>query len=150
MSIWRLPHILIIQLKRFSYKFGHYSNKIDNLVEFPLEGLNLQPYMPVEPEDGPAVYDLYGVINHMGQLFDGHYNAYARLLTAHDSRLADIDWRFFDDAHVKFWVDSHIVGANAYLLLYRRRDTPFSLHRPLAPPLPLHTPEENDTEEESL
>lgn len=53
-------------------------------------GLNLQPYMSVEPEDGPAIYDLYGVINHMGRLLGGHYTAYARLLSTQDTRRSDI------------------------------------------------------------
>ncbi|KAK3877709.1 hypothetical protein Pcinc_017596 [Petrolisthes cinctipes] len=143
MSVWRLPHILIIQLKRFSFKYVLYSDKIDKFVQYPVRGLNLQPYMSVEPEDGPATYDLFGVINHMGRLLGGHYTAYARLLATQDTRRSEIDWRFCDDSRVNFCPESRVVNEQAYLLLYRRRDTPFSLHRSLAPP---HTPEENGTD----
>lgn len=134
MSVWRLPHILIIQLKRFSFKYVLYSDKIDKFVQYPVRGLDLQPYMSAEPEDGPALYDLYGVINHMGRLLGGHYTSYARLVSKHDSRQSEIDWRLFDDSRVTFCHESRVVNEQAYLLLYRRRDTPFSMHRPLPPP----------------
>lgn len=46
--------------------------------------------MSGEPEDGPTIYDLYGVINHMGRLLGGHYTSYARLVAKHDSRQSEI------------------------------------------------------------
>lgn len=145
MSVWRLPHILIIQLKRFSYNYDLSPRKIDTPVQYPVKALNLQPYMPVEPEDGPPIYDLYGVINHIGEAGDGHYNAYARLLSAHDNNIPEVNWRFFDDIQVSSTSESNVVNQKAYLLLYRRRGTnPLSLPGPLTPPLPgTHTPEEN-------
>lgn len=36
MSIWRLPHTLIIQLKRFSFRNFIWRDKIDKMVEFPV------------------------------------------------------------------------------------------------------------------
>ena len=36
MSIWRLPTVLIIQLKRFSFKYVLYSDKIDKFVQYPI------------------------------------------------------------------------------------------------------------------
>ncbi|KAK7077081.1 Ubiquitin carboxyl-terminal hydrolase 19 [Halocaridina rubra] len=146
MSIWRLPHVLIIQLKRFSFKYVLYSDKIDKFVQYPIRGLNLRPYMSVEPDDGPAIYDLYGVINHMGRLLGGHYTAYARTVAKHDSRLSEIDWRLFDDSRVNFCQESRVVNEQAYLLLYRRRDTPFVISRPLPPPAPV-SQEENSSEQ---
>jgi hypothetical protein len=35
MSIWRLPHTVIIQLKRFSFRNFIWRDKIDKMVEFP-------------------------------------------------------------------------------------------------------------------
>ncbi len=38
-----------------------------------------QFYIGNRPEnEPPAVYDLYGVINHYGGILGGHYTAYAR------------------------------------------------------------------------
>lgn len=146
MSVWRLPHILIIQLKRFSFKYVLYSDKIDKFVQYPIRGLNLRPYMSGEPEDGPTIYDLYGVINHMGRLLGGHYTSYARLVAKHDSRQSEIDWRLFDDSRVNFCPESRVVNEQAYLLLYRRRDTPFSVHRALPLLIPA-TLEEDGSEQ---
>ncbi len=44
MDIWRLPPILVIQLKRFQYT--NYSRmKLRNLVNFPINGLDLSPWI---------------------------------------------------------------------------------------------------------
>lgn len=49
MEIYRVPRILIISLKRFKtsrnrYGFGG-GQKIDTLVEFPLEGLDMRQFV---------------------------------------------------------------------------------------------------------
>ena len=40
LDLWSLPEILVIHLKRFSYSH-RFRDKIDALVNFPLEGLDL-------------------------------------------------------------------------------------------------------------
>lgn len=40
LDLWSLPEILVIHLKRFSYSH-RFRDKIDALVKFPLEGLDL-------------------------------------------------------------------------------------------------------------
>ena len=85
MSIWRLPHILIVQLKRFSFKYVLYSDKIDKFVQYPVRGLDLSPYMSEGANTESCLYDLYGVCNHMGRLLGGHYTAYARTMASHTS-----------------------------------------------------------------
>lgn len=65
--------------------------KLGQLVRFPLKGLDLKKtrgklavdlcgeLSPQEEGEIPApVYDLYAVVNHMGEAFMGHYTAYAR------------------------------------------------------------------------
>lgn len=90
LSLSRLPPVLLIHLKRFSFK-GPFTDKIEKLVEFPLKGLDLTNYMPpplppgvdrtgtqTYPPDDPRLqippyrYDLYGVTNHFGSLSSGH------------------------------------------------------------------------------
>lgn len=56
------------------------------------------------------------------------------------------DWRLFDDSRVNFCPESRVVNEQAYLLLYRRRDTPFSVHRPLPLLIPA-TPEEDGSQQ---
>lgn len=88
LSLSRLPPVLLIHLKRFSVK-GHFTEKIETFVDFPLRGLDLTNYMPpplppgvgggqtLSPDDPraqipPYRYDLYGVTNHYGTLSSGH------------------------------------------------------------------------------
>ena len=70
-------------------------SKINSLVQFPLEGLDIARYFvprPAAPSEPPALYDLYAVANHMGTMRGGHYTAYAKG--------ADELWREFDDERV--------------------------------------------------
>uniref|UniRef100_A0A6A7FSR5 ubiquitinyl hydrolase 1 n=2 Tax=Hirondellea gigas TaxID=1518452 RepID=A0A6A7FSR5_9CRUS len=139
MSLWKLPPVLIVQLKRFSFKYVLYSDKIDKFVQYPIRGFDVSPYISPGGGDGRSTqYDLYGVVNHMGRLLGGHYTAYARTLNAHDTDFA-IDWRLFDDSRVSNIREENVVNDQAYLLLYRRRGTPFTL-----PDLP--APEEEEPE----
>lgn len=53
----------------------HNLPQLETPVEFPLEGLDMQPYMlqpqqPVQqqPQPGPLLYDLFAVSNHFGGL----------------------------------------------------------------------------------
>jgi ubiquitin carboxyl-terminal hydrolase 8 len=90
LSLSRLPPVLLIHLKRFSFK-GPFTDKIEKLVDFPLKGLDLTNYMPpplppgvdragtqTYPADDPRMqippyrYDLYAVTNHFGSLSSGH------------------------------------------------------------------------------
>ena len=44
LDLWTLPDTLVVHLKRFSYsRFSR--DKLDTLVEFPLQGLNLRQYL---------------------------------------------------------------------------------------------------------
>ncbi len=101
LSLARLPPVLLIHLKRFSVK-GHFTEKIETAVDFPLKNLDLTNYMPSPLPPGvggipalssddpraqlpPYRYDLYGVTNHFGTLSSGHCKSsfptyYQRLL----------------------------------------------------------------------
>jgi ubiquitin C-terminal hydrolase len=81
MVLWRLPDILTIHLKRFrsSHKFRE---KITTKVNFPLTGLDMREWCHLESQivqdqtSGESyVYDLIGVLNHLGSIAGGHYVA---------------------------------------------------------------------------
>eukprot|EP00903_Cladosiphon_okamuranus_P012270 g11508.t1 len=170
LEFWRLPPVLIIHLKRFSYDtYGGWAasrEKIEDFVTFPVRGLDMQHLerevqaraanapkeefpspacsggpevdqhqeeqtlkaaapsfttQPGRPEQQPttsstpAVYDLWGVVNHYGGLGGGHYTAYA--LNVIDKR-----WYEFSDDRVSV-VDNEadLVTSAAYVLFYSRR-----------------------------
>jgi ubiquitin carboxyl-terminal hydrolase 4/11/15 len=76
-ELWKTPDILIMHLKRFS-SGGFRRDKIDVLVDFPIEGLDLSSRV-LETQDGKdEVYDLIAVDDHWGGLGGGHYTAFAK------------------------------------------------------------------------
>lgn len=123
-KITMMPSVLIIVLKRH-YNMNNQLGKNNVLVEFPLRGLNIYPYM----EDGDILnsqkiygstdntYNLYGVVNHMGSLGGGHYNAFCKKKG---------EWYGFDDEKVyyldktKMDIQKVLNSNHAYILFYKR------------------------------
>jgi len=102
LSISRMPHVLIIHLKRFSSN-GMWRDKINTLVKFSsmidlttygpkLDGPLAENKLPIIAESTPPFrYSLYAVANHYGSLTSGHYTAF----------VGDTDnqhWSKFDDS----------------------------------------------------
>ncbi|KAF5401413.1 Ubiquitin carboxyl-terminal hydrolase 4, partial [Paragonimus heterotremus] len=111
-DLWSLPKVLVIQLKRFRSTLRS-RDKIDCLVDFPIRGLDLTPWV-VRNTNERYIYDLIAVSNHMGYLGGGHYTAYA--LNEPTKR-----WYVFDDASTRMIDESKVVTSAAYVLIYRRR-----------------------------
>jgi len=126
MDIWRLPDILILNLKRFAYVSGTFE-KIDQMVSYPLHALDMSNYVRLEVPAGltqsstalQRAYDLYAVVFHAGSMESGHYTTCCVHEAEGNSR-----WLMFDDEQV-FEVTGDVaktvVSRNAYLLFYRRR-----------------------------
>ncbi|XP_074646893.1 ubiquitin carboxyl-terminal hydrolase 15-like isoform X2 [Tubulanus polymorphus] len=112
-DLWQLPNILVIHLKRFSYN-RYLRDKLDTFVEFPVKGLNLKKLL-INPNHGPALYDLLGVVNHYGGMGGGHYTAYAKNKDLNE-------WYYFDDSSVSQSSEDAVVTKAAYVLVYQRRD----------------------------
>ncbi|KAI5123494.1 hypothetical protein M0805_008862 [Coniferiporia weirii] len=129
LSISRLPPVLLIHLKRFTTK-GHFTDKLETYVDFPLKGLDLTNYMPPPLPPGserkssapislddprsqvpPYKYDLYAVTNHFGTLSSGHYTAFV------NSRG---NWLYCDDSRISSADAREVVGKPAYVLYYKR------------------------------
>ncbi|TNN38917.1 Ubiquitin carboxyl-terminal hydrolase 19 [Liparis tanakae] len=135
--LWRLPNVLIIQLKRFSFRSFIWRDKINDMVDFPVRNLDLSKFCIGQKDEmqQPPVYDLYAVINHYGGMIGGHYTAYARLPSNNNSQRSDVGWRLFDDSTVTMVEESQVVTRYAYVLFYRRRNSPVErtprFHRPM-------------------
>ncbi|CAH2035036.1 unnamed protein product [Thlaspi arvense] len=111
LDLWKLPDILVIHLKRFTYS-RYFKNKIDTFVDFPIHDLDLSKY--VMNKDGQSyLYELYAISNHYGGLGGGHYTAYAKLMDENK-------WYDFDDSHVSSVNESDIKTSAAYVLFYQR------------------------------
>uniref|UniRef100_A0A8C8SYV7 ubiquitinyl hydrolase 1 n=1 Tax=Pelusios castaneus TaxID=367368 RepID=A0A8C8SYV7_9SAUR len=146
LMLWRLPNVLIIQLKRFSFRSFIWRDKINDMVDFPVRSLDLSKFcIGHKEEQQPPTYDLYAVINHYGGMIGGHYTAYARLPSDKNSQRSDVGWRLFDDSTVTTVDESQVVTRYAYVLFYRRRNSP--VERPPQGQPPEHRPDMASTAE---
>jgi len=113
LDIWRLPEILIIHLKRFTYN-RFTKNKLETIVDFPIEDLNLSTYIIHNDGAVSHKYMLYAVSNHYGGMGGGHYTAFVQDGRRHR-------WYEFDDSHVSpVSREDQLKTSAAYLLFYRR------------------------------
>ncbi|KAL2164269.1 hypothetical protein VTH06DRAFT_3485 [Thermothelomyces fergusii] len=113
-DLWKTPDILVVHLKRFSSS-GLRRDKLDILVDFPVEGLDLTKRVINKEEGKEEVFDLIAVDDHWGGLGGGHYTAFAK-------NFFDGEWYEYNDSSVSKQKDtSRVVTSAAYLLFYRRR-----------------------------
>jgi Ubiquitin carboxyl-terminal hydrolase len=143
MSLWRLPPVMIIHLKRFQFT-ATMRRKLQDLVVFPTEGLDLSRFLAStnhpnntqatddqdntsvrngnqecdsgeDDEPSNSLYDLYGVVHHHGALSAGHYVA---------SLKSEVNgqWRLFNDAQIFDIHVREVIDPSAYILFYVRRD----------------------------
>ncbi|CAN3353230.1 ubiquitin carboxyl-terminal hydrolase 12 [Diutina catenulata] len=111
-QLWQCGEIVTIHLKRF-HSARAFADKIEMVVDFPIEGLDLSSYVAGPGDD--HIYDLIGVDNHYGGLGGGHYTAAAK-----NNR--DGKWYYYNDARVTP-LDSpeEVITGAAYLLFYHKR-----------------------------
>ncbi|XP_066491255.1 ubiquitin carboxyl-terminal hydrolase 8 isoform X2 [Tiliqua scincoides] len=108
-EIWKLPPVLLVHLKRFSYD-GRWKQKLQTSVDFPLESLDLSQYV-IGPKSTLKRYNLFAVSNHYGGLDGGHYTAYCK-------NAAKQRWHKFDDHEVSEISSSSVKSSAAYILFY--------------------------------
>ncbi|KAJ6662639.1 hypothetical protein lerEdw1_011776 [Lerista edwardsae] len=111
-KVQHFPEILCIHLKRFRHEVM-FSTKIGTHVSFPLEGLDLQPFLAKDSPAQIVMYDLLSVICHHGTASNGHYIAYCR-------NNLNNRWYEFDDQSVTEVTESTVQNAEAYVLFYRK------------------------------
>ncbi|KAM4096275.1 hypothetical protein ACJW30_08G093200 [Castanea mollissima] len=111
LDLWRLPEILVIHLKKFSYsRFS--KNKLETYVDFPIDNFDLSPYISQINGMSCNRYMLYAVSNHYGSMGGGHYTAFVH----HGGD----QWYDFDDSLVHPISQEKIKSSAAYVLFYRR------------------------------
>lgn len=98
-----MPPVLIITLNRFKYT-KVFRTKLDNLIEYPLYDLQINN----------DVYDLYGIINHIGTLNNGHFTSILKIMNNNLS----YDWMSFNDTNYDIIPENKVVNKNAYILVY--------------------------------
>lgn len=113
-QLWSTGDLLTIHLKRFQ-SARHFSDKIDMVVDFPIEGLDMGEFVSSNLDGEPLIYDLVAVDEHYGGLGGGHY-------TASGKNFRDGKWYKFNDGRVSALNDAKdCVTSAAYLLFYKKR-----------------------------
>ncbi|XVF24583.1 hypothetical protein REPUB_Repub13aG0140400 [Reevesia pubescens] len=112
LDLWRLPEVLVIHLKRFSYSRSM-KHKLETFVNFPVHDLDLTNYVADKRSSRSQLYELYALTNHYGGMGSGHYTAHIKLLD--ENR-----WYNFDDSHISPINEEDVKSAAAYVLFYRR------------------------------
>jgi len=122
LSLYKLPQILVIQLKRFRFhQQTGTRTKITAGISYPIEGLDLSPF--VGKQKHPPIYNLYAVANHHGTCQDGHYTS--SVMDGYGQ------WHLFDDEQVIDIKESRVANSisTAYVLFYMRADLPTAISR---------------------
>ncbi|MCL7043858.1 hypothetical protein MKW94_022782, partial [Papaver nudicaule] len=112
LDLWRLPEVLVIHLKRFSYSRSM-KHKLETFVNFPIHDLDLTNYVAHKSSSKRQLYELYALSNHYGGMGSGHYTAHIKL--PDENR-----WYNFDDSHISPINEEDVKSAAAYVLFYRR------------------------------
>ncbi len=141
-TITRAPQFLLVHFKRFSASKTEQARKVHTPIDFPLHGLNIEPYMipPPTPDVArqvaklsggdaatvdpavtpPYLYDAYAVMRHLGRSGNGgHYISLVK-------DTARGCWRKFDDDRAtdfdpnKLKGDQRLQNEQAYLVFYAR------------------------------
>ncbi|KZC14564.1 PREDICTED: uncharacterized transmembrane protein DDB_G0289901-like [Dufourea novaeangliae] len=115
-SIQKFPKILVIHLKRFS-PMERFRGKLNVTVDFPLTGLDLSAF--AAPRVPGCTYNLYGVANHSGTTYSGHYTAYCK-------HPYSGEWHEYNDSRVSVVPARSVVTSEAYVLFYEQQ--PHSSH----------------------
>lgn len=108
--LWKSPLYLIICLKRYTNS----NTKINNLIKFPINNLDLSIYCK-EYCDDDSKYDLYGVCNHTGGTIGGHYFSFVKNMND--------KWYCYNDLTVTEIPESSIITQHAYCLFYQKKNS---------------------------
>jgi len=106
-SLYKLPKVLVVHLKRFS-PTERFRSKLSSTVTFPLTSLDVSRF---SDSPGRSTYSCYAVSNHSGTLYSGHYTAYAK-------NPRTCEWHYFNDSRVSKSSSSSVISNEAYLLFF--------------------------------
>ncbi|KRY51489.1 Ubiquitin carboxyl-terminal hydrolase 20 [Trichinella britovi] len=107
----KTPQILCIHIKRFRHEASS-SFKLNNRIDFPLEGLDLSDFVQGRSSD-LHTYNLVAVISHSGNADGGHYVSYCM-------NHSNYRWYLFDDETVTAVDPCTVENVEAYVLFYEK------------------------------
>ena len=102
-----LPEYMIIDLKRFNNRM----QKVKTRVDVPLKGADFSRYV-CGYNRNKYIYDVYGVIMHVGGVDSGHYTCN---ILGEDGK-----WREMNDTSIREINEREVINANAYCIFYKK------------------------------
>ena len=110
-GFWDIPRVFVVNLSRFS----PLGQKIQHPIDFPINKLDMTPYISGYNSDA-YVYELYGIVNHLGNINNGHYTAFVKN--------SENIWHHYDDEVIKKVSDEKVLKTQyAYCLFYRQKNS---------------------------
>lgn len=103
--IEQVPQLLVIQLKRFNTKIDYKTGKTEK------KKITMMVELPAETSLKGKDFELFGVVNHYGEIDKGHYTACVK-------RPTDQQWFLYDDEKVKPIGFKEVNTEGAYILFY--------------------------------
>jgi ubiquitin C-terminal hydrolase len=111
MSIWKLPTVVVLNLKRFDNSSKKTMKPLKPMSQFPID---LASVFSEDSPEGKAVthYTVRGVVDHHGNQFAGHY-------TAQCKNPSSGQWAIFDDEAVTE-IPAPTFGSSTYIVFMER------------------------------
>ena len=106
---WSLPKIMIIDVKRYDI----YGKKLNVLITTEFDNVDFSKYVAGYNKSS-YVYDLYGVCNHSGGTFGGHYSCCIKN--------ANGKWYEFNDTSVSEIQSNKVISNKSYCFFYRKKN----------------------------
>ena len=109
-KFWNLPNILIVVFNRFD----NYNNKLNHIVDSPIENINLNKYIHYNhndnDNDNEYIYDLTSIIYHYGDCTSGHYTCAVKKNNIFYN---------INDQHIR--PAKNIINSNIYSFIYTKK-----------------------------
>ena len=106
MQFWNFPKILVVNINRFD----NLNKKINTLVSIDNKNINLSKYI-LGYDKSSYNYELFGICNHSGNCFGGHYYSYVK---------NNNKWYEFNDTIVSEIKEDKIITNKAYCFFFKK------------------------------
>ena len=108
LKFWNFPEILIININRFD----NFNKKINTLINIDIDNINLSNYI-LGYDKSTFIYEIFGVCNHEGNCFGGHYFSYIK---------NNNKWYNFNDTIVTEIKSDKIITNKAYCFFLKKKN----------------------------
>ena len=111
-SIYYPPRYFIVQLKRWN----HNLRKNQRIIHYDINSIDLNPFIHSNTRNNTiTTYSLFGIINHSGNIYGGHYFSFLKNTNG--------KWYVYNDTQVQEISEQKLLCNKNYCLIYRRNQT---------------------------